>query len=109
MKLKSTTRAFWQGVFASLVASVFLEGARYLATRAEESAEQGAMDVDLPPLPFIDDLDPFVRLALLAAVGFFVALLLFLGLQKTGLKMAAVVLPALAVGAIIGAYFWLVF
>lgn len=107
--MKRTTKAFWQGVFASLVASVVLEGAKVLATRAEETADAATMDVDLPPIPFVDDLDPVVRLVLLAAVGLGLGWGLYLLLQKLGIDVAAMVLPTIAVVAIIAAYVWLVF
>jgi hypothetical protein len=106
--VKRATKAFWQGVFASLLASLLLEGARGLSGRAEEMAEDA--DVGVPAsLNFLEALSPLTRLGVVAGAGFALGLGLFLGMQRLGIKVAALVLPTLAVAAIVGAYLWLVF
>jgi len=111
--VKRSTKAFWQGVLASIVATVLLEGIRHLTLRADDIAEgaEGAVDAAAPTeaLRFLENMDPPVRLALVGAVGFALGMLVFVGMQRVGIKIAAVVVPVLAVAAIVGVYLWLVF
>jgi hypothetical protein len=107
--VKRTTKAFWQGVFASIVASLLLEGVKYVSARAESAAAEADVDVAaaLPPLSFLDDLSPLVRLTVVAGAGFALGLLVFLLLQRIGVKLAAMVLPTVAVLVVGVVYLWL--
>lgn len=108
-RVRKTTKAFWQGVFASIVASVLLEGLKALSERAERAAADADVDVAaaLPPLAFLDDFPPLARLLVVAGAGFALGLGVFLLLQRMGVKLAAIVLPAVAVVVIGVVYLWL--
>ena len=110
--MNKTTKAFVQAVGASLVASVMLEGVKSLGRSAGEAAEDGALgelEEPLATLPWLEDLAAWERLAVVAVAALLLALLLFLALRRAGMKVAAFVLPILAVAVTVAVYALLVF